>query len=303
MKHSAISSLCISACIVFVAGCTKPDSGSDSSGTPDTSNAAIKSFRTSCNTIFKGQEENPISAKDAKKVQVTVVGPNLLSMKQKKGTQLIKLHGLDVPYQTETQTKAEALLKTLSAEGDAYFYPAEPDCTVTLDDGTEGAVGALFSAKGKSFSETLLKNGLGQPTSDVCGGSKISSCYRALAEEAAPTPTPYPQVQGPAQAAGFMLWKPVAASDGRLAIHSVPYGSTVVVEGEQGRNQGAGNGYGSLARFKKPGCSYGRSVRVELLLSDGTNYMFGDNDFAVVPDGCRRWLIDKNGNAKADSKQ
>lgn len=303
MKHSFLVSILLCGLTLVAVGCTKPDSGEDDTDSPEKPTVTLSSFRTSCGTIFKGQEENPISAKDGKRGTATVVGPNLLSMSGKKGSQLIKLHGLDVPYSKETREKAEAWLNSLVAEGEVYFYQAEPDCTVTLDDGTEGAVGALFSAKGKSFSESLLKKGFGQPTTDVCLGSRLASCYRALAEEAAPTPTPYPEFQGPSRAAGFILWKPVSDSDGRLAVHSVPYGTTVVVEGQKGRNQGAGNGYGSLARFSKPGCGYGQSVRLELVLSDGTNHMFGDNDFAVIPDGCKRWLIDQNGNVKADSKK
>lgn len=308
MKRSALLFVCISSSLLFGIGCTKEDSGESSSPSKSDTPAPSQSqssFRTSCGTVFEGQQENPIDAKPGKRGSVSVLGPNLVSISLKKGSQLVKIHGLDVPFQSATQARAEAILNELAAEGDAYFYPAEPDCSATLDDGRQGMIGALFSANGKSFAETLLKKGLGQPTTDVCRGSLIASCYRALAEDAAPVATPTPEVpipQGPSKPAGFILWKPVSDVNGRLAVHSAPYGTTVVVRGERGRNAGGGNGYGSLARFSKAGCGYGKNVRVELLLSDGSNFMFGDKDYAVIPDGCKRWTIDQKGKAAINKK-
>jgi len=308
MRPSALWILCISSSLLFGIGCTKEDSGESSPTSGPRTPAPVQSlssFRTSCNTVFQGQEENPISAKSATRGSVTVLGPNLVSLSSKKRTRLVKLHGLDVPFQTDKQTRARTLLSDLAAEGDAYFYPAEPDCSVVLDDGREGMIGALFSASGKSFSETLLKRGLGQPTTDLCRGSLLSSCYRALAEEALPTPTPTPEIpvpQGPSKPAGFILWKPVSDSDGRLAVHSAPYGTTIVVKGEKGRNAGPGNGYGSLARFSRSGCGYGRNVKVELRQSDGSSFQFGDKDFAIIPDGCKRWTISEKGNVAINRK-
>jgi len=310
MKRTHLVSLCFVAVLAFAVGCTKEDSGEDgdSSGTdnaPDNATVNIDEFRTSCGTVFKGQEQNPISADDARRGTVRVVGPNLVAMQGKRGEELIKIHGIDVPSGEEKRDQSEQLLESLSGEGEVYFYPAEPECTVTLEDGSEVTVGHLFSARGKSFSESLLKRGFGEASTDVCQGVLISGCYRALEEEAAPTPTPTPEpeFEGPSTPAGFILWKPVSDNDGRLAIHSVPYGTTVVVEGETGRNSGPGNGYGSLARFRKSGCSYGKNVRVELITSDGSNFVFKNkNDFAIIPDGCRRWVIGTDGKAKPNSK-
>lgn len=300
--RSAQFSLGLSLALLAVVGCTKQDS-SGSLEDLVSSTGEPKAFRTSCNTVFKGKEENPIDAGDAKRAVATVVGPNLISLATKNGPLLVKLHGLDVPKDTAAKAAAEAWLGTLVSEGDVYFYPAEPDCTAILDDGTEGAVGAVFSGKGRSFAETLLKKGLGNPTTDVCQGKLISSCYNALNEQVTPTPTPVAaSASGVGSAAGFMLWKPISASTGKLAVHSLPYGTNVVVDGETGRNQGGGNGYGSLARFKKAGCSYGKNVKLQLELSDGSNYMFGTKDYAVIPDGCQRWLVDKNGKASINKK-
>jgi hypothetical protein len=303
MKRSKLFSLMLATSFALALGCTKEDSGDDNTSDPGNAPSKLDEFRTSCGTVFKGEEQNPISADDATRGTARAVGPNLIALKRKNREELIKLHGLDVPFSAEKRSNAETLLASLSAEGEVYFYPAEPDCTVTLEDGTEGVVGHVFSAKGKSFAETLLKQGLGEATTDVCRGSLVAPCYRALEEEAQPTPTPTPEFEGPSTPAGFILWKPVSDSDGRLAVHSVPYGTTVVVEGERGRNAGPGNGYGSLARFRKSGCGYGSNARLKLLASNGSAFVFKNgNDFAVIPDGCKRWVVGQDGKAVPNKK-
>lgn len=295
------------ASIALTIGCTKEDSSSDngtsrsSQGKPTSSEPTL---RTSCGTVFKGELINPPSPKEASRGSITYIGSNLVLMKMKKREQLIKLHGIDVPALSSQRAVAEEVIASLSLQGDGYFYAAEPDCSINLEDGTEGIVGHLFSANGKSFAEELIKKNAAVVTTDVCQGVKVSPCYRALAEQSVP-PTPtieIPEYEGPATAKGFILWKPVSDSDGRLAVHSVPYGTSVRVEGETGRNQGGGNGYGSLARFRKAGCSYGKNVKLELILSGGEKHTFKDKTFATIPDGCRRWLISSNGTAKPDKK-
>lgn len=299
MKIEASLRLFAALALVSIVGCTKPDSGEED--LPDTAN--LKQFRTSCGTIFEGEEQNPIEVKGSTRATATVAGPNLLSLALKRGPMLVKLHGVEAPEDSQARAAAQEWMRSLVSEGDVYFYIAEPDCIAVLDDGTQGAVGAVFSAKGRSFSESLLKNGLGLPRTDVCQGSKLASCYRALVEQVAtPTPIATPVPNGPATARGFILWKPVSDKDGRLAVHSVPYGTKVVVKGETGRNEGAGNGYGSLARFRNSGCGYGKNVRFELVLSDGTKHKFGTQEFAVIPDGCRRWTVDPKGNAVINVK-
>jgi len=308
MKRSGLFSVVLAMSLFLAVGCTKEDSGDDTGGdnngdNPGSSGVTLEEFRTSCGTVFKGQLENPVSADDARRATARAVGPNLLALKQKKGEELIKLHGLDVPVSAEKRSQAESLLQSLVSEGEVYFYPAEPDCTVTLEDGTQGTVGHVFSARGKSFSEQLLKRGFGEASTDVCGGTLVSSCYRALEEEAAPTPTPEPEFEGPSTPAGFILWKPVSDSDGRLAVHSVPFGTTIVVEGEKGRNAGPGNGYGSLARFRRNGCGYGRNVKLKLISSNGTPFIFKNGEeFAVIPNGCQRWVVGTDGKAVPNKK-
>ena len=298
----------LASCVLLLSiGCTKEDSGEGSSAQPnepESSEISISSFRTSCGTVHKGELINPVEADEGDRGDVRVLGPNLVAMKMGRIEQTIKLHGLDEPYLPSKRAEATQLLEELSAEGEAYFYPAEPECVVPLEDGNEALVGHLFSARGKSFSETLIRNGTAQTSMDVCQGSLISSCYRALEEDSEPieTPTPLPEYEGPSVAPGFILWKPVSDNDGRLAVHSLPYGTSVRVDSERGIDRGPGNGFGSLARFRRSGCGYGKRVKLELILSDGSMHMFGDKPFAIIPDGCKRWLVNPKGVATPNRK-
>jgi hypothetical protein len=250
-----------------------------------------------------GKKYNPVDPKTGDRATARVLGPNLVAIKRSRVEEYVKLHGLDVPGSIEQRNGAENLLEELSAEGEVYFYQTDKNCTTSLDNGTIGVVGQIFSASGKSFSESVIKSGNADVGTDVCSGELIAPCYRALLEEAiTPTPTPEPEFEGPSRPAGFILWKPVSDNDGRLAIHSVPYGTTIRVNGETGVNKGPGNGYLSLARFKRPGCDYGSKPRIEMILSDGTKFMFGDKPFATVADGCKRWVIDPSGRSEINKK-
>lgn len=285
-----------------MSACTKSDSGSSDSPISD---EVIEGFRTECGTVLGDKLYNPVKPSEGDRARARVVGPNLVAIKRTRVEELVKLHGIDVPGSMEQRNGSEALLESLSAEGEVYFYHADRRCTTRLDDGTNGLIGQLFSASGKSFSEELIKAGYADVGTDVCNGELIGSCYRALLEDSitpTPTPTPFPELQGPSQPAGFILWKPISDNDGRLAIHSVPFGTTVRVKNETGTNRGPGNGYGSLARFKKSGCNYGRNPRIELILSDGSRFMFGDKPYATVPDGCQRWVVNERGKATLNRK-
>jgi hypothetical protein len=83
-------------------------------------------------------------------------------------------------------------------------------------------------------------------------------------------------------------WKPLSDSTGKLAIHTSPYDTIVIVNGETGTNQGPGNGYGSLARFNKPGCAYGAAT-VRVVNERGAAYMFNGQSEIKIADGCSRW--------------
>jgi hypothetical protein len=301
--------LIIAAVTATISGCTKSDGG-DSGDSGSNQGVDVQDtkegFRTECGTVQGGKLYNPVDPKDGDRATARVIGPNLIAIKRNKRIEeFVKLHGIDVPGTMEQRNGSEALLERLSEEGEVYFYQVDKTCSTTLDDGRIGIVGQVFSANGESFSEQLIKAGKADVGTDVCDGELIGPCYRALLEDSitpTPTPTPFPEFQGPSTPAGFILWKPVSDNDGRLAVHSVPFGTTVVVDDETGRNSGPGNGYGSLARFKKSGCSYGRNVRIELIMNDGSNFMFGDKSYATIPDGCSRWVVDTNGKAKPNKK-
>jgi hypothetical protein len=285
--------------------CTKEGGGDeDGEGAPDPGTGeASEGFTTDCGVVQGGKKYNPVNPKDGDRATARVLGPNLIAIKRSRVEEFVKLHGLDVPGSIEQRNGAENLLEELTAEGEVYFYQTDKTCTTTLENSTIGVVGQIFSATGKSFSESVIKAGNADVGTDVCDGELIAPCYRALLEDSiTPTPTPEPEYEGPSQPAGFILWKPVSDNDGRLAVHSVPFGTTVVVNGETGTNRGPGNGYGSLARFRKNGCGYGRKPRVELIMNDGSKFMFGDKPFATVPDGCQRWVIDPNGRAQPNRK-
>jgi hypothetical protein len=306
MNRAKLLNLFATITLLFsINACTKEggDGGSDSGGSDPDTEETSEGFVTDCGVVQGGKKYNPVNPKDGDRATARVLGPNLIAIKRSRVEEYVKLHGLDVPGSIEQRNGAENLLEELSAEGEVYFYQTDKTCTTTLDNGTIGVVGQIFSASGKSFSESVIKAGNADVGTDVCDGELIAPCYRALLEDAiTPTPTPEPEYEGPSQPAGFILWKPVSDSDGRLAIHSVPYGTTVIVNGETGTNRGPGNGYGSLARFRKNGCGYGRNPRVELIMSDGSKFMFGDKTFATVPDGCQRWVIDPKGRAQPNRK-
>lgn len=280
MKRALLATLSLSLLAASFTGCVKEDDGSDSSSSSST--ATTKPFQTDCGTVIDNALANPVKTKDGMFGKVTVAGPNLLVMTTKDdGEFLVKLHSLGVPYNDAEQAGAERLLGELATE-DAYFFMASPECTTSIGQGQTGYIGQLFTAGGKSYSETLLNNGYGKSSGDPCGGSLISSCYRALEEDAAS------KTAGELEA---FLWKPVSDSNGKLAVHSSPSDTSVIISGETGTTQGGGNGYAQLSRFSKAGCGYGKNVRVTVVNSKGVPYRINGQDFLTVPDGCGRYCL------------
>ncbi len=288
MAHTRLLIIALSIVNVFgLAACTKDSTDSNSSTSTTTGE-----LRTDCGTVFNGKIANPPKTSKAQVGPVRFIGANLVSMKLRDGEQLIKLHGLGVPYEDYKSSGAKTVINDLASEGDALFYIATEDCAVTLSDGGKGVIGQVFSAKGKSFSETLIKKGYAQVSSDSCQGSLISQCYSDLQDQTAQT------IAG--ELTEF-LWKPASDSNGKLAVHTGPYDTNVIVNGETGSNQGGGNGFGSLARFSKPGCSYGANVRVQVLSQTGAAYFYKGQPFITIPNGCQRYAI-KGGTLAPDSK-
>jgi hypothetical protein len=275
--------------VSLVTGCTKDPSSGNNNGTDSNTNSS--DFRSNCGTVFNSDLQNPVSPKDGIRGSVRYIGSNLVALRSDDGEILIKLHGLGVPSENFKLTGAKQVIETLNSEGDAYFYKAEPDCDVSLSDGGLGVIGHVFSASGKSYAENILESGYGLARTDACQGRLISECYGILQEEADRI------VAGELEE---FLWKPVSDNDGKLAIHTGPYGTSVVVNGELGTNRGPGNGFGSLARFRGSGCSYG-SARVEVVDDKGARYLVKGQPYLTIPDGCQRWIL-RNGELVRDSK-
>lgn len=281
LPRVALATLCVVHSLTLI-GCVKKDDGSsDSSQGTSTS----KPFHTDCGTVVNSSLKNPVDPKGGTKGTVTVVGGNLLIMKPEKGGEiLIKLHALGAPYSQSIQDASRRSLNELAKEP-AVFFPAGKQCTTQIDSAT-GTVGQVFTASGKSYSEKLLNEGYGRVESDGCDASLIYSCYEALAEEAARN------YAGEVEA---FLWKPVSDSNGKLAIHATPADTVITVNGETGQDFSGGNGYANLARFSKPGCSYGKNVTVKLTNSKGAPYRFAGKTSITIPDGCQRYCI-RNGS-------
>ena len=271
---------------IVVSGCTKEGEESSGSsgnqGSQGSNTSATGAFRTECGTVVGGVLTNPASPKDGFRSAVTVLGPNLLSIRLENGPLLVKLHALGTPFNKDVAASAKRTLESLAAEGEGVFSPANADCTTTVSGGGVGSIGQMFTASGKSYTEALFSRGLARAASDPCGGSLLSACYNALQDEAE---------SKFAGEIGRFLWKPVSDSDGLLAIHTGPSGTTVVVNGETGVNKGGGNGYGSLARFSKTGCGYGGSARVQIFNSRGAAYTFNGSTTITIPNGCNRYCL------------
>jgi hypothetical protein len=290
MKTSHLLTLSLVATIICNAGCVKKED--ESSGSSDDASTTMKPFHTDCGTVMNSSLENPADPKGGIKGKVSVVGGNLLIMKPEKGGDvLIKLHAIGVPYNQAIRAGAERTLKELAQE-DAIFFPAGKDCTTRIDTAT-GTVGQVFTAGGKSYSETLLAQGYGRVEGDGCDASLIRSCYSALVED---TSSRY---AGEVEA---FLWKPISDSNGKLAIHATPADTVITVNGETGQDFSGGNGYANLARFSKPGCSYGKNVTVKLTNSKGVPYRLNGQTSITIPDGCQRYCV-KNGALALCPKQ
>ena len=266
--------------LTAVTACTKQDSD-DSGGSGGGGENPKSAFQTSCGTVIGGKLRNPASPSDGFRSAVTVLGANLVSVNLPSGPLLVKLHGLGAPSDDAKAASAQTILKSLATQ-EGIFIPADSGCT-TGSGSSSGALGQMFTASGESYSEALLSRGLADVREDPCGGELIDSCYDALEEEAS---------KKFAGEIGRLLWKPVSDSNGRLAVHTEPYGASVKVNGELGTNQGAGNGYGSLARFTKAGCAYGGNVQVQVFNEAGAAYTFNGSTTITIPNGCSRTCLE-----------
>ena len=261
--------------LVILSGCPKTT-------VEDTNNGDVSGDGTTdCGVVVDGKLENPVSLADGIPVQVDeITGPDQLSYivvndidREKK---LLKLQGLGAAQPT-FRTQAIDYLRS-STYGTLYLYLAKDSCTTVVDGGGKADVGTLVDSTGKSINEIMARTGLvNVDASSVCNTELINGCYAGLKDSD-------PITEGDI---GSFLWKPASDNDGRLAVHTGPYGTTVIVNGEVGQNSGGGNGYGSLARFSKSGCAYG-NPQIRVLSANGLPYTVGGKATFTVANPCGR---------------
>ncbi len=262
------------------AGCRK-DSHDDHGGGGSTDPTIDKGdLLCSCGTVVNGELKNPVASKDGLRVQTEIVGSNLvIGTLADGGKILIKLHGIR-EANSSFNSLAISKLKAIAGDGQAIFFKAAEDCTVTVSGGGIATVGSLFTLGGKSYAEELIRSGYASIAyGDYCNGSLISNCYDALSEGA-------PQIE---EVIDKFLWKPEADKDGKLVVLVSTYNARVVVNGETLTNTGASNGYGSTARGTKNGCAYGSNPRVRVYTANGGIALFpnGKEEY-TIPNGCQR---------------
>jgi hypothetical protein len=233
---------------------------------------------TSCGTIANGQYKNPVSDGDGEVVFLATVSEvNTLIVQNQFGEDLlVRLIGLSDEPKSKLSL-AKSFISSFASGGMLFVSAGCNDLTIG-----SAIIGAMFNREGKNLSEELVKIGLAIPKdSDVCGGTQIAECLNTIYNT------------NPINAGELdrFLWKPVSDSDGKLAIHTGPFGTTVVVSGETGRNQGSGNGYGSLARFARTGCAYG-GARIQVLNSEGIPYLVGGKTTFTIPNPCGRYCVE-----------
>jgi len=229
-----------------------------------------------------GKYKNPVADSDGEIVFfVSASASNLIIVQRQDGQDiLVRLLGItDEPR--SRLTAAKSIISSFASDG-LLFVPA--GCTDSA--ASNAIVGSVFNRAGENLAELLVTGGVASAnTVDICGGAQIAQCLVTISNSD-------PINSGPLST---FLWKPVSDSDENLAIHSGPFGTTVLVNGVAGQNQGPGNGFGSLARFPRPGCAYG-GARVEVLDSDGLPYTVGGRTSFTIPSPCGRHCA-TDGNA------
>lgn len=294
MKTSQIIKILISAILIFaVIACTKSSSDSNDGGStpPNNGGGSGNESRTNCGVVINSKVVNPVSSGDGQTVRISqVADSNAFIVKDSAGGQLlVKLHGIS-SEPAALKDNAISFLKRYVGKN-VLFIRASDSCSALLPGGGLAQVGQLVTSTQESIAESLVRTGFAVTSSaDGCSSDLITSCLTALHESD-------PQTAG--ELTSF-LWKPQADSDGNLAIHTGPFGTTVSVNGEVGRNQGSGNGFGSLARFTRPGCSYG-NARVVVRSSSGFPYTVGGQASFGIPNPCGRHCL-QGGKIVACSK-
>jgi hypothetical protein len=265
--------------LFFTAGCSS-DSSDGESPEPDGNNGS-RSFVSQCGTVFAGVLQNPVQESDGELVTITdVAGPNRLIVQRSGGAQLVFLAGLANSVNSFIEDRARSYLRTQL--GQAIFYEADSNCSVSLGGGV-GTIGTLYSfSNGANLSEELLKRGAALPSfATDCATAPLANCFDAIAEENV--------VIVGARVSNF-LWKPNADRDNNLVVLLNPFAARVVVNGtEELVPSGPSNGRVTTARGNRPGCAYGGNVRIEAFDSAGRPLVWpGEATEFTIGNGCNR---------------
>lgn len=275
-----LSTLC---CVV---GCTQSPSAPNSTSSTTNLDRSTNSV-TNCGGIKNGSLVSSISANDGVPVYVeAVLSANSLGVQKlnsdgtKAGAALYKVFGIS----SSTEDTNGLVQNFLSQYIGGVLYMVEPfkmSCVGALKQGGVAPEAQFITAEGRSITEILVERGLiAIDQNGSCGESAIAGCYKSLLGTST-------------ESGGVLtefLWKPVSDSNGHLAIHSSPGDTTVIVNGETGRNQGGGNGFDSLARFSKAGCSYA-NPQIQVLDSSGLPLTVNGKTSFTVANPCGRYCL------------
>ena len=272
-------------CLLFaLAGCTKSGSGDGADNGGENADDG-GDFTPDCGVVLNGELENSVSKSQGIATRITdVLSGSTVSLLLDGGPLLVKLHGIQ-GADDFLQGQAVDLLRSL-AGGRAYFYQATETCSVSVSGGGRGTSGHVLIEDGRSLTEELIKAGLSGSIqrSGTCSEELIASCYSALREQA------------PEEPAGMVtdfIWKPESDGGyrpGDLVVLASPCNADILVNGNALDDFGSYQGYCTLARGTRPGCSYGANVKVEVRdRSTGRLYAFPDGKlYYTVANGCNR---------------
>lgn len=241
----------------------------------------IKSY---CGAMVDEELQQPIPLEKLEQVLVQPLTPDRAIITRTVGEfaglpQIIKLHGVTANPEPNAYALGMQLM-TAGSSPYAYFISAGNNCIVQTEDGGLAQLGQLISPDGYSFSEVERFYNTAIPTSEICGGEFLAQCFNQIPVGGVETePSPY-EIE-------VYLWKPASDSDGNLVVLTDVYDVTVIVGGETGLGIGPSNGYGTTAKFSKPGCAYG-SALVEFRDSNGRRIYTKDGQASLTGAGCSR---------------
>jgi hypothetical protein len=265
------------------------------------------SFATMCGVVVSNGTVNPVLSYQGRRVRsAQMLTPNLIKVTVADESFTVKLHGIDSVPATKDGIARSAVLQLL--RGDIYFFAAAPQCD---KDGVK--LGHIVNSLGQSLGEALLARDAAIPASSSgCSEELIQPCYQALVDQAQSAPVFEPPIKAepePVEPQDFpfddddipeptvpggsvkdFLWKPESDKNGKLAVLAEPYGAEIWAGNEKLVDYGSGNGRGTTGRGTKPGCSYGKNVRVRVIdPATRLPYTLGGKEVIIIPDGCQRF--------------